>query len=227
MNDDGDLKVRVLRVLVDTNTRILETQKSNKNRLKNIKGLSKFGLDSLYDEVIEPLKKPLGILKMRIQTMLEFIPIYKDYLKNIDGLSMFDAAQLIVLIDDVDIKQRDKYLAYCGFSPVAVCNKGYVSKMKKGVDYSDCDIIGDEKSKTPNVSYNERLKKHIIKIVDKLIEGNGEYQDMFNTEWAKERMKDSKVSKKHVTYRAKRKLCIEFLKEYRRNKTKIMNELDN
>lgn len=187
---------------------------------------SKFGLEDMEKHIIDPLKKPLGILKIKIETLINFIPIYNDYLKNIKGLSLFDAAELIVLINDVDLYPRDNFISYAGFSPIVSCKKGYTGKMKKNKDYSNCKVIGDEKSVTANVSYNERLKKQVIKIVDKLIQYNDEYQDSYNNEWAIQRIKNPNATKKHITYKSKRKLCIKFLKEYRRQKVEILKRAE-
>ena len=212
-----DAQVKALKFLMDTNNTHLQTQRSNIARLNAVNDFSQFGIDHLVDQIVTPLKEPLGKLKIEIETRINFIPIYKDYLKDINGLSVFDSGDLIVLVSDINrFQSKKQFLAYCGFSPVAVCGDR-VYKMKEGYDYSRCSIIGDEKSRIPNVSYNERLKKHIVKIIDKLIKKNDDYQDIYNDIWAKERMKSPTLTKNHITYRTKRKLAQKFIKDLYRN----------
>ena len=84
--------------------------------------------------------------------------------------------------------------------------------MRKGKKMN-CEVIGNQKSKISNVYYNERAKKIIIKIVNKLVMFDDVYKNLYRSIYIKEARKDKKISQTHATNRAKRKMAQKFIKD--------------
>ena len=82
------------------------TRKSNVSRIEDQqffdKGVEKF----LQESVIQPLDQSLDSLSTQIANVLNIIPIYYKFLKNIEGLSMYDSAELICIIKDINRFKR-------------------------------------------------------------------------------------------------------------------------
>ena len=212
-----DLKIQHLKLLVDARQTLLNGKNANTARLNYLRrkgNISEEGANFLQEQGIEPFEEPLSKFRVKIIDILNFIPVYQDYLKDISGVSAFDCANLIILVEDIErFGYLNQFKSYCGVTPVVECH-GRVHKMRKGVDYSDCIIIGDERAKIKSVSYNERIKILMSKIINQLIKYNEDYMDAYNVLWEQERVKASNITKKHVNNRVKRKLAQKFLKEF-------------
>ena len=87
------------------------------------------------------------------------------------------------------------------------------------------NVVGNAKSYTKNINYNERLKDLILKVVRKLIIYNEKYKVYYEGyfDWYINRHPDYNV--KHIEYMAKRRVCKMFVEEIYKNFKKI-NEVE-
>lgn len=223
-----DLKIEHLRFLIDSRQTLKNGKNSNVARLNNLKRKNIINEEAesfFIEQGIAPFNEPISKFQNKILGILNFIPIYIDYLKDFRTISPFDCAELIVLIEDIErFESVNNFYAYCGVAPVVSCSDK-VSKMKSGVNYSDCNVIGNERSRLKNVSYNERVKKVVFRIVKQLLRTNEEYMDLYEKVWQEEFEKDFSITKKHVAARVRRKFSKKFLKDLYKNWKNINKEI--
>ena len=176
-----DEDIQLLRVFSDTATSIFLNKKSNIARINSIDMLDD-EKQKWIDNVITPLDKSLIYLKTDIQNILIKIPIFNYFLSQQDGINIFDAAQLISIIVDIDnFDAFGNLMSYAGFVPYAK-------------------------------NYNKKLHKLLLKIGYKLIHNNAQYQFVYEMYLQKYQEQNPRYSQQHIQNMAKRIVIKKFLK---------------
>ena len=177
-----DVDIQILRVLSDTATSIFLNKKSNIARLNSIDILDE-ERDKIIENTIKPLDNAIKYLQKDIYNILLGIPIYNYFLEKQDGVNLFDAAQLIGIIVDIDnFNNFNNLLSYAGFTPYSKNN------------------------------YNKKLHKLLLKIGYKLIQDNTKYQFTYESAMNKYKEKYPHRNEEHIHNMAKRIVIKKFLK---------------
>lgn len=176
-----DVDIEILRVLSSTSESIFATKKSNIARINSIDILEE-EKDKLLENIIRPLDDSIRYLQKDIYNILTRIPIYNYFLGQQHGVNLFDSAQLISLIIDINnFKNFNNLISYTGFTP-----------------YSH--------------NYNKKLHKLLLKIGHKLIKVNPKYQFVYENATIKYQNKYPKYTEEHIHNMAKRIVIRKFLK---------------
>lgn len=176
-----DVDIQILRVLSDTATSIFLNKKSNIARLNSINILDE-ERDKIIENTIKPLDNAIKYLQKDIYNILLGIPIYNYFLEKQDGVNLFDSAQLIGIIVDINnFGNFNNLLSYAGFTP-----------------YSK--------------NYNKKLHKLLLKIGYKLIQDNIKYQFIYESATKRYKSKYPRRSDEHIHNMAKRIVIKKFLK---------------
>lgn len=176
-----DVDIQILRVLSDTATSIFLNKKSNIARINSIDMLEE-EKNKLIENTIRPLDNAIKYLQKDIYNILIRIPIYNYFLENQDGINLFDSAQLISLIVDInDFKSFNNLISYAGFIPYAK-------------------------------NYNKKLHKLLLKIGYKLVLNNTKYQFVYESNFQRYKEKYPQRSDDHIHNMAKRIVIRKFLK---------------
>ena len=107
---------KILSILSNTNKTLFDAQKSNRHRIEAIKELMQdTRLERLEHTSIRSLDSSLTELRDEIYYMLTFSREYMDVLAKIDSVNLYDAAEIIVEIEDVRrFKNLKHFLSYAG-----------------------------------------------------------------------------------------------------------------
>lgn len=176
-----DIDIEILRVLSNTSESIFMNKKSNVARINSL-NMMEDEKNKLIENIIKPLDHAIKYLQNDIYNILIRIPIYNYFLSKQNGVNLFDAAQLISIIVDINsFKKVDNLLSYAGFVPYS-CN------------------------------YNKKLHKLLLRISYKLIQQNPKYQFVYESNIEKYREKYPKYSEDHIKNMAKRIVIRRFLK---------------
>ena len=124
----NDVDIEILRVLSSTSESLFITKKSNIARINSIDILDE-EKDKLLENIIKPLDEGIKYLQKDIYNILIRIPIYNYFLSNQNGVNLFDSAQLISILIDIDNFDNFSHLiSYAGFIPYA---NNYNKKLHK------------------------------------------------------------------------------------------------
>ena len=176
-----DVDIEILRVLSNTSESIFMNKRSNIARINSIEIMDD-EKDKLMENIIKPLDNAIKYLQKDIYNILIRIPIYNYFLANQNGVNLFDAAQLISIIVDINnFKKVDNLLSYAGFTP-------------------------------HSYNYNKKLHKLLLRIGYKLIQQNPKYQFVYESNVVKYREKYPKYTNDHINNMAKRIVIKRFLK---------------
>lgn len=176
-----DVDIEILRVLSNTSESIFMNKRSNIARINSIEIMDD-EKDKLMENIIKPLDNAIKYLQKDIYNILIRIPIYNYFLANQNGVNLFDAAQLISIIVDINnFKKVDNLLSYAGFTPYSY-------------------------------NYNKKLHKLLLRISYKLIQQNPKYQFVYESNIAKYKEKYPKYTDDHINNMAKRIVIRRFLK---------------
>lgn len=176
-----DENLQVLKILSDIAETTFRSRKSSMARIK-ASGFNKEGEEKLVKSIIKPLDDSLDYLSGQVLSTLLMIPIYNFFLSKQNGLSIFDCAQLISIIKNIDNFQNFGHLmSYAGFVPNAK-------------------------------NYNKKLHKLLQKLSYKLVKYNPQYEFVFDINVQKYSEKYPKHSEEHINNMAKRIVVKKFLK---------------
>ena len=176
-----DEDIQILRVLSDTATNIFLSKKSNIARINSLKILDEEKIKWI-NNVVTPLDESLKYLRTDVYNILIRIPIFNYFLSQQNGLNIFDSAQLISIIVDIDnFESFSNFISYAGMIPYAK-------------------------------NYNKKLYKLLLKIGYKLIQNNPQYQFVYEMGIQKYREAHPNYSQKHIENMAKRLVIRKFLK---------------
>lgn len=176
-----DEDIQLLRVLSDTATNIFLSKKSNIARINSLEILEE-EKEKWINNIVTPLDESLKYLRKDIYNILIRIPIFNYFLSQQNGLNIFDSAQLISIVVDIDnFDTFSNFISYTGFIPYAK-------------------------------NYNKKLHKLLLKIGYKLIQNNPQYQFVYEMAIQKYQETKPNYSEKHIENMAKRLVIRKFLK---------------
>jgi len=176
-----DEDIQMLKILTDVAINLFISKKSNISRIHSTNFTDQAKAE-LIAQTTEPLDESLYHIKGNIRNILNRIPIYNFFLCNQQGISIFDSAQLIAIIRDINSFDRfENLMSYAGFSPNAR-------------------------------NYNKKLHKLLLRIGYKLIQKNPQYQFIFELNCQKYSETHPKRSQAHIENMAKRIVIKKFLK---------------
>ena len=176
-----DIDIEILRVLSNTSESIFMNKRSNIARINSL-NITQDEKDKLMENVIKPLDNAIKFLQTDIYNILIRIPIYNYFLSQQNGVNLFDAAQLISIIVDINnFHKIDNLLSYTGFTPYAS-------------------------------NYNKKLHKLLLRIGYKIIQQNPKYQFVYENHLEKYSKKYPQYSQEHIQNMAKRIVIRRFLK---------------
>lgn len=176
-----DEDIQLLRVLSDTATNIFLSKKSNIARINSL-NIFEEEKEKWVNNIVTPLDESLKYLRKDIYNILIRIPIFNYFLSQQNGLNIFDSAQLISIIVDIDnFDTFSNFISYTGFIPYAK-------------------------------NYNKKLHKLLLKIGYKLIQNNPQYQFVYEMAIQKYQETKPNYSGKHIENMAKRLVIRKFLK---------------
>lgn len=177
----NDIDIEILRVLSSTSESLFITKKSNIARINSINILDE-EKDKLLENIIKPLDDGIKYLQKDIYNILIRIPIYNYFLSHQNGVNLFDSAQLISILIDIDnFDSFNNLISYAGFTPY-------------------------------NNNYNKKLHKLLLRIGYKLINVNIKYQFVYENAFQRYREKYSTYTDEHIHNMAKRIVIRKFLK---------------
>lgn len=177
----NDVDIEILRVLSSTSESLFVAKKSNIARISSIDILDE-EKDKLLENIIKPLDEGIKYLQKDIYNILIRIPIYNYFLSNQNGVNLFDSAQLISILIDIDNFDNFNHLiSYAGFIPYAN-------------------------------NYNKKLHKLLLRVGYKLIKVNPKYQFVYENAAQKYQRKYPKYTEEHIHNMAKRIVIRKFLK---------------
>ena len=176
-----DENLQVLKILSDIAETTFRNRKSSMARIK-ASGFNKEGEDRLINSIIKPLDDSLDYLSQQVSNTLIMIPIYNFFLSKQNGVGIFDSAQLISIIRDInDFNTFGHLISYAGFIP-------------------------------NSRNYNKKLHKLLQKMSYKLIKYNPQYRFVYDINVQKYSEKYPKYTKEHINNMAKRIVIKKFLK---------------
>ncbi len=188
-----DEDIQVLKILSDTADNIYQTKRSNLARIDN-SGFTTEAKNTLKKNIITPLDDSIKYITVQIFSSLNKIPIYNYFLKNVEGLNIFDIAQLICIIKDIDnFPHFNNLMSYAGFIP---------------------------KPRT----YNQNLHKLLLRIGFKLMQRNPQYKFVYDINYDKYKEKYPRRTEKHIENLAKRMVIKRFMKNLYFSWNKINEE---
>lgn len=201
-----DAKEReVLTILFNTNKTIFDAKKSNTHRMNSLKDINTQRYNRLYNISINSLESPLQILRSEIQNILMFSLEYMDFLSTINGINLYDCAEIIVNIRDINrFKNKKHFLSYAGLSPIVKHNSRY-SKINK---HSKGRIVANKK--TIPIDYREDLKTVLTKCVVKMIKVDNEYKKYYDRQVKRLKFKNPMYNKKRIHLMALKKAVVKF-----------------
>ena len=176
-----DENLQVLKILSDIAETTFRSKKSSLARI-NASGFNEDGEQKLIKTIVQPLDDSLDYLSQQVLATLTMIPIYNFFLSKQNGISLFDSAQLISIIKNIDnFSSFSHLMSYAGFIPDAK-------------------------------NYNKKLHKLLQKLSYKLIKYNPQYQFIFDINVQKYSENYPKYTQEHINNMAKRIVVKKFLK---------------
>lgn len=176
-----DENLQILKILSDVAETTFRTRKSSIARIES-GGFTKEGEKILKHEIITPLDDTLTYISKELEYRLNMIPIYTFFLQRQHGVSIYDAAQLITIIKNVDnFDTFSNLISYAGFYPKAK-------------------------------HYNKKLHKLLQRLSYRLINQNPQYEFIFELNIQKYKEQHSNYSQEHIENMAKRIVIKKFLK---------------
>jgi len=148
-----------LRILVELYYDIQKLRVAHSNRL----GLyRRFGFDEVeeYEYYINMLKNAEDRLSKEISNILEYHPLWNDWLKYVKGVGKFWTACIIAWIDDISRFPN-------------------VSKLWKYSGYAVIDGVGQRKRRGQRPSFNIKLKALFYKIGVNLLKAHSVYSEIY------------------------------------------------
>lgn len=176
-----DENLQILKILSDVAETTFRTRKSSLSRI-DAGGFTNDGEKRLKKEIIDPLDNTLSYISNELQFRLNMIPVYTFFLQHQNGVSIYDSAQLITILKDIEnFDSFGNLISYAGFYPNAR-------------------------------RYNKKLHKLLQRLGYRLINQNPQYQFIFEITIQKYKKEHPKYSQDHVENMAKRIVIKKFLK---------------
>ena len=199
---------KVLSVLSNTNKTLFDAQKSNKHRIEALKPhVQATRIQRLEYISIRSIDSSLDELRDEIFNMLQFSREYLDVLKDIEAVNLYDAAEIIVEIDDVlRFNNLRHFISYAGLAPIVKNGKRYnkLTKHYRGV------VVANKKQDP--VDYCENLKVVLTRCAKKLIRQSNEYNRYYGRCFERIQYKNPTYPTKRLELMALKKVTIKFAK---------------
>ena len=197
---------RVLSILVNTNKTLFDAQKSNRHRVDAMQNIMQdVRVKQLENISIESLNYPLTDLRDEIFQMLQFSREYLDVLQKIDAVNLYDAAEIIVEVDDIRrFKNLRHFISYAGLSPIIKQGKYYTKIHKK----SHGVVIANKKQDP--IDYCENLKIVLTRCAKKLIHQSNDYKIYYHMMFKFYKEKHPDYPRKRIEFMALKKVTIRF-----------------
>lgn len=196
---------KILTILFSTNKTLHEAKTSNEYRLASITQINDGYRKKMEDVSIIPLEAPLQKIRNEIYNTLIFSREYVDFLSKIPAINIYDCAEIIVEIGDINrFKNRKHFISYAGLAPVVKKNK----RTYKLTKYSDGTHIANKKY--DNVNYCENLKVALTRCTQKMINNNDDYKKYYDNKVKYYHYKHSKYNKKRLHLMALKRTTIRF-----------------
>lgn len=201
----NDKEREVLTILFNTNKTIFDAKKSNTHRMNSLQDINTQRYNRLYNISISSLETPLQILHSEIKNILMFSLEYMDFLSNIKGINIYDCAEIIVNIRNIDrFKNKKHFLSYAGLAPVSKKN-GHYSKITK---YNKGHVIANKK--TDPIDYREDLKTVLTRCTVKMLKVNNEYKRYYDRQSKRLKFANPMYNKKRIHLMALKKTVVKF-----------------
>lgn len=176
-----DENLQILKILSDVAETTFRTRKSSVARIES-GDFTEEGEQRLKKEIIEPLDNTLSYISTELEFRLTMIPIYNFFLQRQYGVSIYDSAQLITILKNIDnFESFGNLLSYAGFYPKAK-------------------------------HYNKKLHKLLQRLSYRLIKQNPQYEFIFDINVQRYQKQHPKYSQEHIENMAKRIVIKKFLK---------------
>ena len=173
--------LHILKILSDIAETTFRTRRSSISRIE-ASDFTPEGKENLKNEIIKPLDDTIDYISNEIRSTLIMIPIYNFFLQHQKGINIYDSAQLISILENIDnFKTFGNLFSYTGFTPNAK-------------------------------RYNKKLHKILLRLSYRLIKVNPQYQFVFEVYCKKYEKKYPKYPKQHIENMAKRIVIKKFLK---------------
>ena len=197
---------KVLSILVNTNKTLFDAQKSNKHRVNAMQDVMQDArLKQLENISIVSLDGPLTDLRDEIFQMLQFSHEYLDVLQEIDAVNLYDAAEIIVEVDDIRrFRNLRHFISYAGLSPVIKQGKYYCKFQKK-----NHGVVVANKKQDP-IDYCENLKIVLTRCAKKLIYQSNDYKVYYHMMFKVFREKHPDYPRKRIEFMALKKVTVRF-----------------
>lgn len=203
--DQGERKV--LTILSNTNQTLFNAKKSNEHRIQGFQEISDTRYSQLKNISVSSLENPLDVLRDEIYHRLMFSLEYVEFLSKIKEITIYDVAELIVEVGDIKrFKNKDKFIAYAGLSPIIKNNNRYY-KIRK---YSKGNIVANKK--TDPIDYSENLKTVIMRCTQKMIKGNSIYTEYYHKYYSNYQYKHPRYPRNRLHLMALKKTSVKFAK---------------
>lgn len=176
-----DENLQILKILSDIAETTFRTRRSTISRIE-ASGFPEQNQKVLKQEIITPLNDTIDYISNEIRATLIMVPIYNFFLQHQKGVNIYDSAQLISILEDINnFKSFGNLFSYSGFTPNAK-------------------------------RYNKKLHKLLLRISYKLIKSNPQYQFVFEMNLNRYTEKYPSYPKAHLENMAKRIVIKKFLK---------------
>lgn len=197
---------KVLSILVNTNKTLFDAQKSNRHRVDAMQDIMQdVRLKQLENISINSFDTPLTDLRNEIFQMLQFSREYLDVLQKIDAVNLYDAAEIIVEVDNIRrFKSLRHFISYAGLSPVIKQGKYYTKVHKK-----NNGIVVANKKQDP-IDYCENLKIVLTRCAKKLIYQSNDYKTYYHMMFKFYKKKHPNYPRKRIEFMALKKVTIRF-----------------
>lgn len=199
---------KILTILFSTNKTLHEARVSNQYRLDSITQLNNEYRQTMNDVSIAPLELPLQKIRNEIYNRLILSREYVDFLSNIPSINIYDCAEIIVEIGDIDrFQNRNHFLSYAGLAPVLKKDNNFfkVTKYGKGVSVAN--------KKHDSINYCENLKVALTRCTQKMINNNTKYTYYYNEKLHYYQHEHPRYKKNRLHLMALKKTTIKFAKE--------------
>ena len=195
----------VLTILFNTNKTIFNAKKSNTHRMNSLQDINTQRYNRLYNISIDSLDHPLQILRSEIQNILMFSLEYMDFLSTVRGINLYDCAEIIVNIRNINrFKNKKHFFSYAGLAPVYRHHNRYhkITKYGKG------RAVANKKSDP--IDYREDLKTVLTRCTVKMIKVDNEYKKYYDRQLKRLKFANPMHKRKRIHLMALKKTVIRF-----------------
>lgn len=209
---------RLLSIVVNTNKTLFDARKKNEHRIESIDfDIQEQRMAQLVDISIKSMDAPLAALRDEIYKLLRFAREYTDILEKHKVVNLYDAAEIIVEIDDVlRFKKFKNFLSYAGLAPIMKKGKNFYKISNKDIN----GVIVANKKQYP-INYCENLKIVLTRCANKLIKHDYTYKQYYHKMHYYYKKEHPDYPQKQIEHMALKKVTVKFAKYIYDEFTKI------